>query len=348
MSIKKALVNIYCGLIRNKEKRRAVRDVLLLGSDDRLVFVGGFLTAGDITWSEYMLMHNMPEMVAALRHGLDNESNELLDLIFSRMTIFPRGSGNNYRVRDSFLDTLITQQEKESLENFRMELPAYRKEFKLDENCYNFDTFYFHNSLRWSSEKLKKYIAGKDFIDGGAYIGDSALVYIKRYDPRCVYSFEISEKTCARYENVMRMNNIPADKYKLVPMGLSDKKQEIMMNDTAFQGTTVLNKGTSKVQLTDIDSFTQENNLNVGFIKADVEGVGLEATLGMTETIKRDRPVVYVAMYHNPQEFFEIKPTLEKTTSELGYKFSIVKEYLLADRMLEVAVFAYPKELDHE
>ena len=120
------------------------------------------------------------------------------------------------------------------------------------------------------------------------------------------------------------------------------------MEDSGSQGTSIFDAGGSSVQLTDLDSFALDNNLNVGFIKCDLEGVGLEALHGMAETIKRDRPVLNIAVYHNPREFFEIKPALDEITSELDYKITFERHYPLNDRMYDIVVFAYPKELDHE
>ncbi len=125
-----------------------------------------------------------------------------------------------------------------------------------------------------------------------------------------------------------------------------DREIEITMDDSANQGTTVLAGGNDKVRLTDLDSFSKENALTVGFIKADLEGVGLEGLLGMAETIRRDRPVLCISIYHSPKEFFEIKPALDEIVRELDYKITIEKHFPFPDRMVEVAVFAYPNELD--
>ena len=353
MSMIKFLVNCYSAMIWNREKRHAVRDVLLTplpNPNETFVPVGGFLDHGEIDWGTYMLTHDMREKVSALRQGLDDASNRLLDLIFSRMTIFPRGHYRlpwNYKIRETYLRSFFyTPEELDGEKTYWAELPQYNTEFPMDAPEYNPDVFLYHCGLKNKNEKLKKYINGKDFVDGGAYIGDSALFYIKRYAPRCVYSFEISKKTCMRYENTMRINSISADRYKLCRMGLSDKKSEILMHDSGGQGTSILDQGNDMVQVTDLDSFVIENNLHVGFVKCDLEGAGLEGTLGMAETIKRDRPVLNIAIYHNPKEFFEIKPALEKITVGLDYKITIERHHPLNDRMVEVVVFAYPKELE--
>jgi len=360
MNIKKFFVNCYCALIWNREKRRRTAGAFSCSiapqappsPNEEFVPVEDLLGMGGIDWATYLLSHNllshnMPEKVVALRRGLDDESNRLLDLIFARMRIFPKNSRwTDFKIRHSNLWSLITPRELEDHKTYSAEWSQYCADFPMDAQEYDHDVFLYHYGLKKASDKLKKYIAGKDFIDGGSYIGDTALLFLKRYSPRRVYSFEISEKTCARYENTMRINNILADQYKLCHMGLSNGKSEIMMNDSAHQGTSILYGGSHKVQLTDLDSFVQENNLRVGFIKADVEGVGLEAVLGMAETIKRDRPVLNIAIYHNPKEFFEIKPALDEITAGLDYKMTIAQYNPCVERFLGISVFAYPKELE--
>lgn len=278
--LKKLLVHLYAGLICDQKKRKALRSLFLQNPED-FVFVVGFYSLDGVSWGEYVLSHNMPEVIKNLRRGLDDKSNQLLDIIFSRMTILPKGLESEYQTRVACMQTPLfqTPQEAEYRERYYKERPQYIKDYILDlpSDQYTVETFTYHNGLRNKSKKLKQYIAGKDFIDGGAFIGDTALLYIKEYNPRCVYSFEISAKTCVRYEKTMKMNKIAADKYKLVPIGLSDKKSEIMIIDSAHTGTTILLEGNDKVQLTDLDSFVLENNLKVGFIKVDIEGTGFEA-----------------------------------------------------------------------
>lgn len=66
----------------------------------------------------------------------------------------------------------------------------------------------------------------------------------------------------------------------------------------------------------------------------------------MSETIKRDRPVLSLSIYHNPKEFFEIKPALERIVKTLNYKITIEKHCPFPQATVEIVLFAYPKELD--
>ena len=44
---------------------------------------------------------------------------------------------------------------------------------------------------------------------------------------------------------------------------------------------------------------------------------------GALETIKEQKPVLIISIYHNYSDFFEIKPMIEDLN--LGYKFKIIE-----------------------
>jgi FkbM family methyltransferase len=311
--------------------------------------VGSFLdTGGGGAWLSYMLTHNMPKIVADLQRNLDEKSLALIDSLFQQTAILPKNWLGNYMVRRKYIDAFHRPEELESQKIYKMNLPQYRTDFVLDEDERTCEAFTYHTGLKGKNDKIKQYISGKDFIDGGSYIGDTALVYLKYYAPRCVYSFDISERVRMRYEKVMHMNNISPDKYKFCPMGLSDHRHKILIDDLGSPSSSIAFRGTSEAQLTDLDSFVSANKLRVGFIKGDLEGAMVEALKGMTETIKMHRPVLSLSIYHSPQEFFETKPLLDEITKDLSYKISIEKYCPYAMWAAEISIFAYPKELDND
>jgi FkbM family methyltransferase len=301
-------------------------------------------------WLSYMLSHNMVSTISMLRRGLDKKSLAALDLAVSRMMICPNGHWRNYKMRLTYLNSFYTPEEMEHIKIYEQELPQYRADFWLGEyEDHVVEVFTYHSGLKGKNTKLYKYIKDKDFVDAGAYIGDSALVYLRYYNPHKVYSFEVSEKNCAKYETVMRKNNISPDKYEICHYGLSDKRREISIDDAGNPGTGVGSLGNDKAHLVDLDSFVQEKRLNIGFIKADVEGHGIQCLRGMAETIKRDRPVLSLSIYHNPEEFFEVKPLLDEITIGLGYKITLEQPWPFPEHPLrEIILFAFPMDLDED
>ena len=77
------------------------------------------------------------------------------------------------------------------------------------------------------------------------------------------------------------------------------------------------------VEITTLDSFVRENKIEVGFIKVDIEGFEMEFLKGAKETICSQKPAMLLSIYHQPSDYFGIKPLIESWN--LGYKFKIHK-----------------------
>ena len=59
----------------------------------------------------------------------------------------------------------------------------------------------------------------------------------------------------------------------------------------------------------------------MAWIQADVGGMGRRVLLGAEKMIKRDKPLITVAVYHSPEEMFGIVPLLREWVPE--YKFMV-------------------------
>lgn len=110
-----------------------------------------------------------------------------------------------------------------------------------------------------------------------------------------------------------------------VYMALGDQNNEIYIDDSNVSSGNVLNiKNTgNKVQMTTLDSFVEKNNIKVGLIKTDLEGFEQPFLRGALNTIKKQKPILIISIYHSYSDFFDIKPMIEEL--DLGYKFKISK-----------------------
>ena len=197
-------------------------------------------------------------------------------------------------------------------------------------------------------------IKNKSIIDAGAYIGDTAII-LSDYTDKSVYSFEpvlqhynMMLKTIElnKKSNIVPVNMALGDEnkeihwlfddileqYGLVDMALGDENKEIGMDAGIGAGSGMsiknanesdLNRIENKVKMITLDSYVKENNIEVGLIKTDLEGFEQPFLKGAINTIKEQKPVLIISMYHNYSDFFEIKPMLENLN--LGYKFKIIK-----------------------
>ena len=75
----------------------------------------------------------------------------------------------------------------------------------------------------------------------------------------------------------------------------------------------------------------------------DIEGAAKLAVLGALNTIKNYRPILVISIYHTPEEFFEIKPLIEKL--DIKYKFMIKNLNPIDYFEHETILLCVPKEL---
>lgn len=70
-----------------------------------------------------------------------------------------------------------------------------------------------------------------------------------------------------------------------------------------------------------MDKYVAQNNIQVGLIKVDIEGFEQNFLKGAEQTIKSQRPILLISIYHNYDDFYKIKPMIEGWN--LGYDFSL-------------------------
>ena len=139
-------------------------------------------------------------------------------------------------------------------------------------------------------------------------------------------------------------NNISNIKPVNKSLGNINGERSLYLANDNFQGITSdsnLRKYTEelKVQEVTVDQFVKENNLDVGLITIDVEGAEKDLLSGAVETIKSQKPMLFISIYHSVEDFFEIKPWIENL--DLGYKFEIIKEQpwtFIADTILKCKI----------
>lgn len=186
----------------------------------------------------------------------------------------------------------------------------------------------------------QEYIKNKDIIDAGAFTGDTSLPLSKR-TTKNVYafepfkdSFEILKKNIAdnNIENIIPVNkslgNINGERLLFLS---GDNVQGITSDATLRSYDNEI-----KVQETTIDTFVEENDLEVGFITIDVEGAEMDLLEGAINTIKTQKPLLYISMYHKVSDYFDIIPWVANL--DLGYEFNITKENpwtFLADTVVQ-------------
>jgi FkbM family methyltransferase len=179
----------------------------------------------------------------------------------------------------------------------------------------------YHYGLKELPDAVISYIAGKDFLDVGAFSGDSALMFLN-YSPRKIFAYE---PVVENYNYLLQTIEKNGLKDQIIPVnkGIGDKESALKIDskdgNSSFLPAYSDNK-TEEVVVTTIDMECKDKK--IGIIKMDIEGFEYYAIKGALETIKRDKPVLLISIYHTGKDFFEIPPVIKKCVPE--YRLKIV------------------------
>lgn len=152
---------------------------------------------------------------------------------------------------------------------------------------------------------LKSTIVSKNYIDIGAYTGDTVEEYTDYFgDSMQIYAFEPDKRNYTKMKQRFYKKNINCFTFN-VPAW--DKCEYIYFNSSSgrsasaeTQSNIAKNKPTPTIA---IDSL-QLNN--IGFVKIDAEGSDSKVIKGMSKMISVDPPCIKVAAYHRNEDYFEI------------------------------------------
>ncbi|MWV62879.1 FkbM family methyltransferase [Helicobacter saguini] len=189
-------------------------------------------------------------------------------------------------------------------------------------------TFFYRHGLHILESKTLDSMKNKDFIDVGGYIGDSAIIFEREFCDKKIHTFEATKANFKLMLKTLELNKskriIPVNK----GLGAKNESIEIAVNDscsTMNSEVKTMNEflESEMCEIITLDSYVRENNVDVGFIKVDIEGFEQEFLKGAIETISRFKPAMLISIYHNGSDFFKIKPLIESWN--LGYTFKFFK-----------------------
>ena len=178
------------------------------------------------------------------------------------------------------------------------------------------------------SEKDFEYIKNKDIIDAGAFTGDTSIP-LSKFTDKNIYAFEPFKESFDLLKKNIEDNNME----NIVPINKSlgniNGERTLYISKNNVQGVTSDSNIRQydkelKVSEVTVDKFVEENSLNVGFITIDVEGAEMDLLEGAINTIKNQKPILFISIYHNVSDYFGIIPWIANL--DLGYEFNIIKE----------------------
>lgn len=311
---------------------------LVIWVPERNIYNNDYERRVTLSFKEYRRRPDFPNKLLNLLRGLDEESAETVVKILTRQEKIWDTEGES-------IDILSDEEDKQ-LRFLKQHL--YSNILKISEDIYCYKNyllpinhfepvvFVYHYGLDKIKNKLK--FADKCIIDVGAFIGDTALILSNLTSDK-VFAFEATSKYYNLLLKTLELNNTK----NVIPVhaALGSNHGRVHVN-VAGACSSILRpnidpENVEEVNLITLDTFVEKYNLDVGLIKVDIEGYELEFLKGAENTIKKHRPTLLISIYHNPDEFFMIKPMIESWN--LGYNFKIFKpvDYSISREVLLIA-----------
>ncbi len=267
------------------------------------------------------------ERIKLLCDGLDAQSKNTIFLIIHRLKKCYLESD----LQDNIVD--LTQYEIDEILRFQREfLPNITH---IAPNVYHYGGYFlpkeqFEISIFWHKHSLKQAFSQatlesmrhKDFIDVGGFIGDSAIIFEREFCDRQIHSFEATRLNYNLMLETLKLNNSS----RIIPINKAlGSKQETLRISINGSGSSILlgqSNEFEEIESITLDSYVKAHNIEVGFIKVDIEGFEQEFLQGAKETICTQKPAMLISIYHQADDFFDIKPMI--ASWNLGYSFKII------------------------
>jgi len=260
------------------------------------------------SFKEYILENPMKPIIAKLLKELDEESIKVINRKIYDFCNWPDRSTTNH-IKGLGLKSFLSDEEINLYNRFHEHLPALREEFPfVAHRTYCPDIFTYHHGLTLLPSNVLHYIRLKDFFDVGAFAGESSSVF-KEYEPKHLHLFEASKKKLHEIKDNMRLNRIGTDMYSIYPVLAGNDQGIVQLED---KEAVIAGKVENfKCIMVTLDAFTTNfPKLSLGVLKIAIEGAEFDTVLGGIGLIQKHRPILLIAIYHNPLQFFELKPYL--------------------------------------
>lgn len=261
----------------------------------------------------YLIQH--PDALKTLEPMLcDEASVQAVRLGINRLGAFPVPEFRN--VSFYYPMGMATEGERKDWQEHVKRFPEYAKLANGRYPYFDAPQFFYRHGAVFLDKAVTDRLEGGVFYQCGAFCGAS-LIVMNQYKPAKMYAFEPSEaNTMFLQQNVSRAGLKNLGMYNLC---VSDKPGKVVLQDRDREGKPCK----TEAPVASLDMFEQKKSVTgrVAWIQADVNGMSLRVVRGAETMIKRDKPLITVAIYHNPEEFFGIVPLLHEWVPE--YKFMV-------------------------
>ena len=349
------LINEIVWWIPLKNKRNNLRNKLIDIIDDKTKNkYSDEILCYPLNWLKYIDSDNFLVKLKNLIKDLDDESIQTVLYFINRIIKYHRKSDNHLKYMNSkeINDNKFMIEKEDMVLDFEdyqyyngMKLTnKINMSYKVGQNFSNIHSY----ELLFNKYMKDIDITDKNILDIGACYGDTSI-FLATKTKQIVYSFEPVKKTYNFLLETIELN----ENKNIIPfnLGISNHIGNSQIYIPTYQGgidltsasiSNTFNKENAiieNISLTTVDNFVKEKNIEVGFIKVDIEGEEQKFLEGAKNTIIKQRPYMVISIYHNESDFFDIKPIIESYNADYGFKIVKMIPYVGA---YEIVLFCYP------
>ncbi len=271
----------------------------------------------DELWIRYMEQPNFVQIVTDLLQGMDAASHDYVQMHIHLLKLLPYKEHilleKNYGWTRKDAEDATLAENLVSTQNIKM------KDAFMYATCYG---------MRDLPQDVLARVNGTCVVDGGAYIGDTLLLFNTLFPESRIFAFEPYQMAFDNLKENIQLFKLTG-KVISVCRGLSNTEEELPIyaaegldagatcNSSAVYDKVL--KGVIKT--TTIDAVFKNMDAPVGLIKLDIEGLEMKALEGAKHTIQKYKPIIVAAMYHRPEDFFELRKHIEAI--QPGYRFMV-------------------------
>lgn len=151
--------------------------------------------------------------------------------------------------------------------------------------------------------KIKNFIhKGDTILDVGGNLGFFVLILTDLInDSGKIYSFEPSNRLNKKLASTIRINNIKNVEIVDLALGEEEGISSLYYNPKQSGLSSIVTHSEKdylieEIKITTIDKFSKKISDRIAFIKIDTEGFEPQVLRGAKETIKKDKPIIYIEL----------------------------------------------------
>lgn len=160
-----------------------------------------------------------------------------------------------------------------------------------------------------------------NFVDCGAYIGDSLTDLVRLKGCEVYIGFELDIKNFQQLvECIDRLDeNLKPKEVILYPCATSDKNEYLSFNQDASESSSFVGNGANSVKVPAVRLDDALKRMKIDFIKMDIEGAEIAALKGAKNIITTQKPDLAICVYHKITDMWEIPILLKEMCNEYTF-----------------------------